>query len=87
MEEFEGAIRIGDFVAEIVGPAAVSVDIVEMLVEFFGEEPGDHVEIFVVMCGEPAGVGLRGFGSAAGRWRVAREVDFAGEAALAEGFS
>jgi hypothetical protein len=51
VEQFEGPLRIGDFVAEIVGPAAVGVDVVEMLVEFFGEKPGDYVEILVVVGG------------------------------------
>ena len=51
IEEFEGAIWVGDFVAEIVGPAAVGVDVVEMLVEFFGEKPGHYVEIFIVVGG------------------------------------
>jgi len=31
IEEFERAICIWDFVAEIVGPAAIGVDVVEML--------------------------------------------------------
>jgi len=37
VEELESAGAIRDFVAEIIGPAAVGVDVVEMLMEFFGE--------------------------------------------------
>src|SRR5579859_6264917 len=78
IEKFEGAIRVGNFVAEVVGPAAVGVDVVEMLVEFFGEEPGDDVEIFVVVRGEPTGVLLRGGGGAAGGRDVGGESEFVG---------
>ncbi len=66
VEEFDGAIAVGNFVAEIVGPAAVGVDVIEMLVELLGEEPGDDVEIFVVMRGEPTGVFLGVVDRAAG---------------------
>ncbi len=42
----------------IVGPAAVRVEIVKMLMQTARQKPGDYVEIFVVMRGEPAGVAL-----------------------------
>ena len=51
VEEFECAEVVWDFVAEVVGPAAVGVEVVEMLVEIFGEKPGDDVKVFVVMGG------------------------------------
>jgi hypothetical protein len=78
IEEFEGAIRVGDFIAEIIGPAAIGVDVVEMLVEFFGKEPGDNVEIFVVMGGKPARVFLRGFNGAAWGRNAGSEFEFVG---------
>src|SRR5580704_5877184 len=59
IKQFQGALFLWDFVAEIVGPAAISVDIVEMLVKIFREQPRDYIEIFVVMRGEPARVLFR----------------------------
>ncbi len=59
IKKFEGALFLGNFVAEIVGPAAISIEIVEMLVQILGEQPGDDIEIFVVVSGEPARVLLR----------------------------
>jgi hypothetical protein len=49
-----------------------------MLVEFFGEEPGNDVEIFVVVGGEPAGVLLCGVGGAAWGRDVGGEGEFVG---------
>src|SRR5208282_848389 len=39
VEQFERTGGVRDFVAEIIGPAAVGVDVVEMLVKRFGEKP------------------------------------------------
>src|ERR1700743_3993805 len=41
-----------------------------MLVEFFGEEPGNDIEIFIVMRGQPAGVFLGVVERATGGWKV-----------------
>ena len=60
-EQAQTFFRIADFVGQIVGPAAIGVDIVEILVQMFGQQETDDMEIFVVMGGEPAGV-LFGFG-------------------------
>src|SRR5712692_168090 len=79
MEQIQSARRIGNFVAEIIGPAAVGIDVVEMLVQRFGEKPRYDVEIFVVTSGEPLRVLLCFFRRAAGLGRVPRDVDFAGE--------
>src|SRR5690349_6563865 len=77
IEELERPHGVGDFVAEVVGPAAVSVYVIEMLVKRFWKKPGDDLEVFVVMRGEPVGVFLRNGGSAAG-WRcVAHDFEFA----------
>ncbi len=79
IQQFECARRIGDFVAEIVRPAAIRIDVVEMLVQRFGEKPGYDVEILVVMRGQPTCVPLRHFGRAGWLRRVPCDVDFAGE--------
>src|SRR5712664_1126177 len=78
MEQFECAVGIGNFVAKIIGPAAVGVDIVKMLVQRFGEQPRYNIEIFVVMRGQPARVFLRFFRRAAGLGRMPGDVEFAG---------
>lgn len=59
MEELESASGIFYFIAEVVRPSAISVDIIKMLVKAFWQEPGDDVEILVVMRGEPARISLR----------------------------
>src|SRR5580700_9035569 len=64
--------RRAHFVAQIVGPAAIGVDIVEILMQALREQEADHLEVFVVMRGQPAGVGF-GFGSGvAGGSRLGR---------------
>ena len=39
IEKLKRPHRIGHFVAEIVGPAAVSVDVIEMLMKGLGQKP------------------------------------------------
>ncbi len=77
-EQFQRARRIGNFVAKIVGPAAVGVDVVEMLMQGLGEEPRNDVEIFVMVRRKPARVPFGYFGRAAGLRRVFGDFDFAG---------
>src|SRR2546430_12914478 len=60
-EKFKGAHRVWNFVAEVVRPTAVGVDIVKMLVKFLRQQPRNDIEILVVMRGEPFGEPLRGF--------------------------
>ena len=48
---------IADFVAQVVGPAAVGVDVVEILVQALGQQEADHVEVLVMVGGQPARVG------------------------------
>ena len=57
VEQGQGGRRITDFVAEIVGDAAIGVDVEEILTEMFGQKPGGDGEIFVVGAGEVAAVG------------------------------
>src|SRR5579859_1887293 len=59
IKEFEGALFLRNLVAEIVGPAAIGIKIVEMLVQILREQPGDDIEIFVMVRSEPARVLLR----------------------------
>jgi len=58
VEQGEGCGGVADFVAEIVGDAAVGVDVEEILAEVFREEPGGYGEIFVVGACKVAAVGL-----------------------------
>src|SRR5581483_1564570 len=51
--------RIADLVAQIVRPAAVRIDVVEILVQFLGKEEADYVEILIMMRRQPARIGLR----------------------------
>src|SRR5258708_39951705 len=76
IEKFEGALRVRNFVAEIVGPATIGVDIVKMLVQLFREKPGDYIKVFVMVRSEPARVVLRSFGGAAWRRRVGGDFEF-----------
>ncbi len=46
--------------------------------QFLGEEPGDYVEIFVVMGGEPTRVNLGGLRRAAWGRRVGGDFEFVG---------
>jgi hypothetical protein len=66
-----------DFIAEVVGPAAIGVEIVEMLVQVFWKQPAGYVEIFVVMRGEPASVLLGRLRRTAPRRDVLRDLEFA----------
>src|SRR5260370_396594 len=78
VEQFECAVWIGNFVAKIIGPAAVGVDVVKMLVQGSGKKPRYNFEILIVMSGQPARVALRLFGRATGLGGMPRDVDFAG---------
>ncbi len=53
IEQFQRAGRVANFVTKIIRPAAIRVDIVEILVQRFGEKPGYDVEVFVVMRCQP----------------------------------
>src|SRR5262249_16821217 len=78
IQEFERACGIRDFVAEIVGPAAVGVEIVEILMKLLGKQPRDHVEIFVVMGGEMRSVFLRDVRRTTCGRQVRGQVEFVG---------
>ncbi len=61
VQQLQGARGVGDLISKVVRPAAVRIQIVKMLMESLGKQPRGHIEIFVVVCGEPARVafGLR----------------------------
>jgi hypothetical protein len=61
IEEGEGSGSVADFVAEIVGDAAIRVEVEEMLAEAAGEKPAGDGEIFVVGAGEASAVFLAFF--------------------------
>jgi hypothetical protein len=60
-QEAQAFGRRAHFVAQIVGPAAIGVDVVEILMQALGQQEADDLEVLVVVRGEPAGVGF-GFG-------------------------
>ena len=78
IKKLERAQGISDLVAQIVRPAAIGIDVVEMLMKSFGEQPGNDVEVFVMMRGEPSRVFLCGGRRAARFGRVAHDLEFAG---------
>ena len=75
-QQFERTGAIRNFVSEIVRPAAVGVDVVEMLVQFARKEPGHDAKILVVVRGEPARVALRFVRAAAFGRQVAGDFEF-----------
>lgn len=56
IEEFEGALFLRDFVAEIIGPAAIGVEVVEMLPQPPRQHAAGDGEILVVAAGQPPAV-------------------------------
>ena len=75
-QQFEGPSAVRNFVSKIVGPAAIRVDIVEMLMQLAGKKPRDDAEILVVVRGKPARIALRFVRTAALRRQVARNFEF-----------
>ena len=51
VEQLQCARGVRDFIAQIVRPAAIRVYIVKMLMQAPRQQPGNHVEIFVVVRG------------------------------------
>jgi hypothetical protein len=76
IEQFKSTLAVGNFIAQVVRPSAVGVEIVKMLVQSLREQPRDHVEILVVMRGEPARVALGFGGAAAFGGKMARDFEF-----------
>src|SRR3569833_363485 len=59
LEQAKAFRGVADFVRQIVRPAAIRVDVVEILMQFSRQQKTDHVEIFVMVSGEPTRVLLR----------------------------
>ena len=76
IEQLESTLAVGNFVAQIIRPAAIGVEIVEMLVQPLREQPRNHVEILVVMRREPACVTLGLGGAARFGGKMARDFEF-----------
>src|SRR5262249_47638734 len=57
-QEFQRMLNIPDFVPQIIGPAAVGIDIVEMLVQPPRKEPRNHGKVFVMRRRQPPAIGL-----------------------------
>ena len=76
LERGESLRVIGNLVGQIVGPAAIGVHVVKMLMQAARQEPRDHTEIFVVMAREMARVSLGLFDRAALGRQAARDFEF-----------
>ncbi len=81
IEQFERGGGVADFVAQVVGDAAVGIDVKEMLAQAARQEPAGNGEIFVVRAGETGAV-LAGFGERGGG---GRDGVVSGQAGPAEG--
>jgi len=77
IEQRERSESVRHFVAEVVGLAAIGINIVQVLVQFLGQKPGNDVEVFVVMCCQPACIGLGLGGRTASGRRFFGNVQFA----------
>src|SRR5256885_16270118 len=55
VEKFKNALGFWNFVAEVVRPTAVRVDIVKMLVKFLRQQPRNDIEFLEVMRGKQFG--------------------------------
>ena len=54
IKQCQGGSGVTDFVAQIVGDAAVSVNVQKILAQVFGQEPGGDRKVFVMRTGELA---------------------------------
>ncbi len=57
VEQFQRDSRVAHFIAEVVGNAAVSVDVEEVLAQAAGKKPAGDGEIFVMSAGQAGAVG------------------------------
>jgi hypothetical protein len=57
IEKFERGGCVADFVAEVVGDAAIGVNVEEMLSQVSRKKPAGDGEVFVVRAGEVGAVG------------------------------
>src|SRR5271166_3010732 len=60
-EQTQALLRVANFIAQIIGPAAECVDVIEVLMQPLGQQEADHLEILVVVGCQPARVLKRFF--------------------------
>src|ERR1700733_8736037 len=78
IQEGDGSFRIRNFVSQVIGPAAISIQVVKMLVQTARQQPGNDVEILVMMRGEPASVSLGLRNRASERREPSSNFEFSG---------
>ncbi len=61
VEQEQRLLLVADFIAKVIGDSAIGVDVVEVLVQMFGQKPGDDREVLVMRVREAGGVLLRLF--------------------------
>jgi hypothetical protein len=66
IEQLERTVCVRYFIAEVIRPTAIGVDVIEMPMQTARQQPGDYLEIFVMMGGQPTCVALRILHPAAG---------------------
>ena len=49
-QKFERFGGVSDFVAKVIGPTTIRVDIMKVLMQFLWQQPRDDREVFVVGC-------------------------------------
>ena len=75
-EQLERASRVRNFIAQVVGPAAVGVKIVEVLVQASRQQPRHDIEVFVVRRRQAARVTFRFRAGAFRRGQFTRDFEF-----------
>src|SRR5207253_9734264 len=78
IEQSQSALCVRDFIAEVIRPTTIGIKIVKVLMELFWQQPACHIEVFVMMRGEPVRVLLSGFDRATRWWKALRDFQFAG---------
>ena len=58
VQQLERAQGAGYFVAQVIGPTAVGINVIEMPAQAARQEPSGYVEVFIMVRRKPAGVGL-----------------------------
>ncbi len=58
-QQAQALLLVADLIAQVVGPAAEGVHVIEILVQALGQQKADDVEVLVVMGGQPARVSFR----------------------------
>src|SRR5713101_3592843 len=59
VEQDQRCLVITGFVSEIVGDAAVGIDVEEMLAQALGQKPRGNRKVFVMRAGQPLTIRLR----------------------------